>query len=40
MIITIDFIFGLVIGVVIGVVAALLLISYGIKKRFDNSNYD
>ena len=32
----IDFIFGLVIGVVIGVVATLLLISYGIKKRFDN----
>lgn len=34
--VTIDFIFGLVIGVVIGVVATLLLISYGIKKRFDN----
>lgn len=36
MIITIDFILGLVLGVVLGIVATLLLITYGIKKRFDN----
>ena len=34
--VTIDFIFGLVLSVVICYVATLLLISYGIKKRFDN----
>lgn len=35
MIITIDFILGLILGVVLGIVATLLLITYGIKKRFD-----
>ena len=33
--ITIDFILGLVLGVILGIVVTLLLITYGIKKRFD-----
>ena len=35
MIITIDFILGLVLGVVLGIVATLLLITYEIKKHSD-----